>query len=266
MRPRLPFRPAFSIHPAALFNNPKPRCLYLTTSSRFENPMNILQKLGLPLVVLCCSSGALANQYSMRVRVPGLIATPPSQTQAPPPPSTYATWNANDKSTTLTLSSGNLVESSSSGGGVRATVSHSSGKWYWETTITALATGQPPVLGLASAGTPLSEGFFGSGEFTFFGSGTGTLIYGSFSHIAYGANTTTGDVIGVAADLDNRQITFYKNGASMGLAYTSTLLPAGTYFPYICDPAAGGTSASTTNFGQAAFKYTVPSGYNSGWY
>jgi Kip1 ubiquitination-promoting complex protein 1 len=145
-------------------------------------------------------------------------------------------------------------------------VGHSSGKWYWETTVTALGAAQPPVLGLATASTPLTEGFFGPGDFTFFGGVGGELVYGSFSRIVYGTNVSVGDVIGVAVDLDNRQITFYRNGASMGVAYTSALLTAGTYFPYVCDPAAGGTSGSTTNFGQTAFKYTAPTGYNSGWY
>jgi hypothetical protein len=42
----------------------------------------------------------------------------------------------------------------------------------------------------------------------------------------------------------------------------------GTYYPYLSDPFADRTSglAMTVNFGQNAFKYTVPAGYHAGWY
>ena len=38
---------------------------------------------------------------------------------------------------------------------------------------------------------------------------------------AYGTSFTSGDVIGVALDLDAQELTFYKNGVSQGLCYSS---------------------------------------------
>ncbi|MBC8738589.1 hypothetical protein F6X40_17665 [Paraburkholderia sp. UCT31] len=215
------------------------------------------------LAVLCCMFCLPASAYEYRVPVSGLSGPgSPSQSSH-----TYATWNPSDKSATLlTLSGGNLAEAAYSGGGVRANQGKAAGKWYWEVTITALGNFQPPVIGLAGADTPVTSGFWGPNEFTFFGSSSATLIYGSFTHIPYGQLVGVGDVVGVAADFDNRTVTFYRNGVSMGVAYTSAQLPGGTYYPYVCDPQAGGTSTSTTNFGQSPFKYAVPSGYNAGWY
>ena len=51
------------------------------------------------------------------------------------PPATFATWNPSDKSAAWTLSEGNLraaVSSSPGATGVRGTLSHTSGKYYWE--------------------------------------------------------------------------------------------------------------------------------------
>jgi len=49
------------------------------------------------------------------------------------------------------------------------------------------------------------------------------------SNDSYGDAFVTGDVIGVALNLDDRQITFYKNNASQGVAFTS--LGSGEWFP-----------------------------------
>lgn len=57
----------------------------------------------------------------------------------PPTPSvTYATWNPSDKSANVTLSNGNLtatITANTAFYGARATIGKSSGKWYWEQTV-----------------------------------------------------------------------------------------------------------------------------------
>lgn len=40
----------------------------------------------------------------------------------------------------------------------------------------------------------------------------------------YGFETTAGDVVGVLLDLDNRKLTFYKNGVSQGVAFSGDVL------------------------------------------
>lgn len=51
---------------------------------------------------------------------------------------TYATWNPADKSADITLSLGNLkaTQTTSSWDSVRSTIGKTSGKWYWEYTMT----------------------------------------------------------------------------------------------------------------------------------
>jgi hypothetical protein len=60
----------------------------------------------------------------------------------------------------------------------------------------------------------------------------------------------------VALDLDNLQITFYKNNTSQG---TKTIV-AGSYTP---DFASAGAVTVNANFGQRPFSYTPPSGFKA---
>jgi len=76
---------------------------------------------------------------------------------------------------------------------------------------------------------------------------------------AYGASYTTNDVIGVAVDVDNNQITFYKNGASQGaISYTFSSKP--TLFTFVRREASTDASYSF-NFGQRPFVYTAPANH-----
>lgn len=81
--------------------------------------------------------------------------------------------------------------------------------------------------------------------------------YSNSSGAAYGATYTTGDILGIALDLDGGTITFYKNGSSQGQAYSG--LSGNFTF------AVSGTTSTTYNgnFGQRPFAYTPPSGYKS---
>ena len=73
---------------------------------------------------------------------------------------------------------------------------------------------------------------------------------------SYGATFTNNDIIGCLADIENNQITFYKNGASQG-AISYTFASGEDYFMTAGDEA--GTSHSVAaNFGNPAF--TISSG------
>ena len=79
---------------------------------------------------------------------------------------------------------------------------------------------------------------------------------------SYGNTYTTNDVIGVAIDLDNGTLTFYKNGTSQGVAFTDLL----TYLSGIgWTPIFNGNSSSHAafNFGQRPFSYTPPTGHRA---
>ncbi|REJ66078.1 MAG: hypothetical protein DWQ28_08310 [Proteobacteria bacterium] len=154
-----------------------------------------------------------------------------------------------------TLSNGNLATTGSDlQAAVTGTIGVSSGKYYWEAT----AGSNKDVIGIWSAGSHVtgypgktadSYGYFADGNKL--NSETGT---------SYGATYASGDVIGVALDLDAGTLVFYKNGASQGTAFTGL---SGTFRPAI---RAGRTSVSSTvnaNFGQRPFGYSAPSGYKA---
>ena len=91
---------------------------------------------------------------------------------------------------------------------------------------------------------------------------TGNKAYnGTIS--SYGATYVSGDVIGVALDLDAGTLTFYKNGSSQGTAFTG--IASNTWFPTVSDNSTGSTTGSSfiANFGQRPFAYTAPSGFKA---
>ncbi len=64
---------------------------------------------------------------------------------------------------------------------------------------------------------------------------------------SYGASWTTGDIIGVAVDMDAPSLTFYKNNATQGVSHTD--LAGKTWVPLI-ENFDTGTQVFHTNFGQ----------------
>lgn len=147
----------------------------------------------------------------------------------------------------------------------QSTILPTSGKWYWETTITAI--GATAWIGMSTndgiwrtAGTAVSKGYFYESNGNKYINNSGT---------AYGATYTTGDIIGIAYDADTPQVTFYKNNSSQG----AITMAAGTYFPSVSDYTSPTLDVNFGQGGQASltydsasggyFKYTPPSGYKA---
>lgn len=156
----------------------------------------------------------------------------------------YCTLNPLKASSTL--GNGNLEITSASGGqNTFATFAVSSGKWYWECSGSSFMTG----INLASASlTDLTtnRAYNSDGE-----------KYSGSSNSGYGSSFTSGDTIGVALDLDNGNLVFYKNGVSQETAFSSL---SGTYSPWL---RVGSATTPIFNFGQRAFAYTAPSGFKA---
>ena len=174
----------------------------------------------------------------------------------------YCIFNALKKGNDVTLSNGNLQAActSSSKDGVFGTIGVSSGKWYWEVQLTSSDSNTNAAIGIATsvlspdAGSPTSAGAY------FYSSFNGNKWLNS-ADSSYGASYGTGDVIGVALDLDNDTLTFYKNGSTQGDATTS--LPSGTYFPYVGDGANNSAQTVVANWGQRSFSYSAPSNHKA---
>ena len=68
-----------------------------------------------------------------------------------------------------------------------------------------------------------------------------TNLTGSNVNTPYGASYSAGDVIKISLNMNNRELTFYKNGTSQGVAYT---VATGTY--YLSSTFYKGSGASLT--------------------
>jgi len=167
----------------------------------------------------------------------------------------YCTLNPLDKTAAVTLSNGNLQALLN---GInyfaKSTIAISSGKWYWE--VTASATAED-MIGITKADVA-TTGYFGSQATSYGYYKTNGNKFNSATGTAYGATYASGDIIGVALDLDAGTLTYYKNGVSQGTAFTGL---SGTFFAGVSTAGTGGTQ--TINFGQRAFAYTAPSGFKA---
>jgi hypothetical protein len=63
----------------------------------------------------------------------------------------------------------------------------------------------------------------------------------------------------IAYDADGGSLTFYKNGASQGVAYTG--IDASTVWFFGATSYTGGSTSFNFNFGQRPFAYTIPTGF-----
>ena len=161
-----------------------------------------------------------------------------------------------------TFSEGNLSATGNNVSGA-GTIGVSQGKWYFEVQNTNGGDNSDGV-GFYNIDTSQEVIYRDRAKFRF----------GS-SQSDYGATwQSAGDIIGVALDLDNTTISFYKNGSSQGNAKTD--LPSGTYVPLLYNRQVTSTSVLTANFGSPPysissgnsdangygnFEYSVPSGY-----
>jgi hypothetical protein len=168
----------------------------------------------------------------------------------------YAVMNPNWKSSTASTSNANLTVSQTGALDVsQTTMGVSSGKWYWETTITSIGSTPAPMIGVVNGGgldsyTSANGYYYWSNNGQKFNNGTAA---------SYGAAYTTNDVIGVALDMDAGTLTFYKNNTSQGTAYSGL---SGTFSPTFTN--GGGPTISwsaAVNFGQRPFAYTPPTGF-----
>lgn len=190
------------------------------------------------------------------------------------PTNNYATLNSIDTNSAITLKNGNLSWTASNNRFTRGTIGVSSGKWYMEFTATGGGAGLSGVGLIRSRDNVYAaDAFSGAGSYV----GIGYLNNGqksvSGTLTSFGATYTTGDLIGVAVDLDSgtQTVTFYKNNSSQG---SINLPSSGETWSFVSDYSETGTHS--LNFGQGgqsgltyyagaggAFKYQPPAGFKA---
>lgn len=177
------------------------------------------------------------------------------------------TWNPSDKSNKITLSNGNRTVShtgTSSHGGVRATGSKSSGKWYWEISFGTDPASSCLYVGIGTSSAPL-ESQLGGDAHGYSYKDTDGKKYHLGSGVNYGSTFTAGDIIGVALDLDAGKLWWAKANAwqasgnpaaGTNEAYNGI---SGTFFPMHMSMCNG--LIITANFNANDQTYSPPSGF-----
>ena len=173
--------------------------------------------------------------------------------------SNYAVLNPLVSAANPTIAEGNLMLTTPTTGygNCYATMGISSGKWYWESTF--FSSGGAAVLNGVANANASSASYLGADANAWVYASDGTKLNNAIQ-VSYGASYTVNDVIGVALDMDAGTLTFYKNNASQGTAYTGL---TGTLFPAFGDANNSLSSVLKMTFGQRPFTYTPPSGYSA---
>jgi len=145
-----------------------------------------------------------------------------------------------------TFSNGNLtVEAPASNvfRWARASIFPTSGAYYYEMYVDTYGSNSTAIQ--VNTGSTYTSYTGGNGDIIVNGSSVGTY-----------STWTTGDTLGVALDIDNGDVTYYKNGTQVYTTSSQTYdgeVKIGHFTDY------GGKV--TYNFGQRPFKYTPPTGY-----
>ena len=146
----------------------------------------------------------------------------------------------------VTLSEGNLKFNLADNGMARSSIHVSSGKWYWEALLVFTDGANLASIGVSEtgymAGAPFDNGAAFNG-YIYINNGTKKSSFGNAA--SYGATYAVNDIIGVALDLDNETIAFYKNNSTQGTAFTGVNRTYGAFWSGY-----GNTDRWIVNFGQ----------------
>ena len=191
----------------------------------------------------------------------------------------FATLNSLYKqASSYTIADGNLTANNTSNTwrGLAGTIGVSSGKWYWEAkAVSGVGASNFISFGIGDAEqipNGDAEPTASSRIYSYKHNGTKA---NNNSQPSYGASWTDGDIISILYDADNGSLTFYKNGASQGVAFngldtSKTWLPITENYGSSAkmsmnfgSPAYAISSGNTDGDGYGNFEYAVPSGYFS---
>tara|TARA_Y100001938_G_scaffold116570_1_gene160567 strand:+ start:412 stop:2433 length:2022 start_codon:yes stop_codon:yes gene_type:complete len=193
----------------------------------------------------------------------------------------FCTLNPLAPYSNTTYSEGNCIASGSASAWQVATgtIGVSQGKWYWEVLFVGGTVGNYH----AGVRDQTADDYTGNhnqnGTTTFYNGDGGEVFKGGldvFTTANYGTMNGSTDVLGVALDMDNKQISFYKNGSAIVTNF-ALHTPCDLVFPVTAQH--GSSQVSKYNFGGSPsftissgnsdgngygnFEYAVPSGYYS---
>jgi len=181
---------------------------------------------------------------------------------------------------TTTYKEGNLKVQNDNWDAVFGTQRRNSGKWYWEVVGVGATISNGYKVGIFDAdGDSHSNNIHdAAGAMSYQINGTKTI---ASTNTSYGASYTNGDIIGIAVDMDNSTIQWYKNNAAQGsVAFSGGMQNASGFVPMTSMAKGPNDCYAYYNFGQDSsfggnktaqgntdgnnkgdFYYTPPSGF-----
>jgi hypothetical protein len=167
------------------------------------------------------------------------------------PTNNFCVLNGVLPTTDVTVFDGGLKVTTSDTGywpkGAYGTIAVTSGKWYWESSF---VSGSYPYSAAIVNPDSISDGYWYYYN--------GVLYIGNTAGPTF-ASYAAGDILGVALDMDNKQVTFYKNG----VAQPVQSITGNKYTPAVADANSSTTSTTTVNFGQQPLRGIYVSGSGS---
>ena len=225
-------------------------------------------------------TGALGNDSSGEDNHFTLVNIDSHDQSLDSPTNNFSTLNSVAKALNDTLSEGNLKKTgTSTQNRACSTFGFDSGKWYFEVLIKTFGSANPAVGVVTTQAQNARNTIHTGNDAGGYGYYSGGINHGGSTNGGTYSTYTTGDIIGVACDMDNLKVYFYKNGSNAitsGTAY-ETLVANTTYaFAH----STNGSGVQIANFGQDGtfagektaqgnadgngygnFYYSVPSGF-----
>ena len=180
------------------------------------------------------------------------------------PTQNHATIDINSASNgSMSFSEGNLKVSMNNAypGNVLGTLGASSGKYYWEVTMSGTgssANGYATGVGVAEWSKLNTDAGGVSTPFSSFIDSRGSFLHNGTA-TSNSTTFTAGDVISIALNLDDSEISYFKNNSIVGSA--QPLVEGQAYFPLFKNSTTVANLEYSPNFGQKSWNYTPPTGY-----
>jgi hypothetical protein len=192
------------------------------------------------------------------------------------PTNNFATWNAvSAPYSAPTLTEGNLVVTNNSANwqGAFGTIAISKSKWYWEAKCTdATYSFNHGVFDVdANSFGILNPMNVSTGYTGFYNTGGGQMRKDNATSGSYGT-FANGDIMGIALDMDNKEISIYKNGTihvsnfaistgCLNVVPCMVTYQTGAWQYNFGNPPFTISSGNADAEGFGNFEYAVPSGY-----
>jgi len=177
------------------------------------------------------------------------------------PTSNYATLNPLVPSSNRTLANANLqLTMSTDSSGVPATLSVTSGKWYYEVYLQETNSGSNTHIGVVRNVNGASPEFADAIHYrTDFGS---IVEFNTQTQSSLTA-ANDGDIVGVELNLDDDEIAWYVNGTQVGSTESFTSNADDVWSIFLGNGNSGVNKQLDLNFGQMPFIYTQTSGFKA---